>query len=156
MSSVDTDLIVCEQVKEVITVANWAQSAFRKAYDEAIHALDAGLAVELIMNPIKKTRSLEANAAMWAHLADLSRQIVWYGQKLSKEEWKDVISASLRELKVVPGIDRKSFVVLGMSTRKMSIKEMANMIEACLAFGAEQGVRFTAPRWMYEDQRRQG
>ena len=42
------------------------------------------------------------------------------------------------------------FVSLGVRTSKMSIKEMSNMIELCLAFGSQQGVRFTAPEWRCE------
>jgi len=59
-----------------------------------------------------KPRSTEQNARMWAMLTDVSRQVVWYGQKLQPEEWKDVFSASLNRQKVVPGIDG-GFVVLG-------------------------------------------
>ena len=50
------------------------------------------------------TRSLEQNAAMWAMLGDVSKQVNWYGQKLTPEEWKDVFSASLKGQKAVPGI----------------------------------------------------
>ena len=86
---------------------------------------------------------------MWACLTDISRQVVWYGQKLTPDEWKEVISAGLRAQRVVPGIEG-GFVSLGVRTSKMSIKEMGNMIELCLAFGAQQGVRFTAPEWRSE------
>lgn len=90
------------------------------------------------------TRSLQANAAMWAALADVADQVVWYGRKLSAEDWKHVFSASLKKQDVVPGLDG-GFVVLGLSTSKMTIREMSDLIEIIHAFGAEHDVRFTAP-----------
>ncbi len=64
-------------------------------------------------------RSLDANACMWAHLADISEQVEWYGHKLSPEDWKHVFTAALRRYRVVPGIDG-GFVAVGMSTSAMS------------------------------------
>jgi len=95
----------------------------------------------------EKTRSTEQNARMWALLTDVSRQVDWYGQKLTPEEWKDVFSASLKKQKAVPGLDG-GFVILGQRTSKMSIREMGELMELIEAFGAQKGVRFTAPEWM--------
>lgn len=93
------------------------------------------------------TRSLEQNAAMWAMLGDVSKQVDWYGQKLTDEEWKDVFSASLKGQKVVPGLDG-GFVVCGQRTSKMSVREMSDLIDLMSAFGIERGVRFTASEVM--------
>lgn len=81
---------------------------------------------------------------MWCMLRDVSRQVVWHGQKLQDSEWKDVFTAALKRQKVVPGIDG-GFVVLGTSTRRMTVAEMGELMELVEAFGAQQGVRFTAP-----------
>jgi hypothetical protein len=89
-------------------------------------------------------RSTEQNARMWAMLTDVSKQVDWYGRKLTPEEWKHVFSASLKRQDVVPGLDG-SFVVLGLSTSKMTVREMSDLMELVSAFGAQQGVRFTAP-----------
>lgn len=88
------------------------------------------------------TRSLEANAAMWAKLGDISEQVVWYGKKLSAEDWKTVLTASLRQTRVVPTIDGDGFVPLGMSTSKMSVKEMGALLDLIDAFAAQHGVVF--------------
>jgi hypothetical protein len=50
----------------------------------------------------------------------------------------------------VPNIDGNGFVVLGARTSRMSIKEMSDMIELCFAFGAQNGVKFSAPKWRDE------
>ena len=90
------------------------------------------------------TRSLQQNAALWAALGDISRQVEWYGKKLSPHDWKHIFSSSLKKQNVVPGLDG-GFVVLGISTSKMTIKEMSDLLELAHAFGAEHGVRFSAP-----------
>jgi NinB protein len=97
----------------------------------------------------EKTRSNEQNARMWAMLTDVSRQVIWHGRKLSPEEWKHVFSASLKRQDVVPGIDG-GFVVLGLSTSKMSVREMGDLMELISAFGAQNGVKFSAPEYMEE------
>jgi len=87
-------------------------------------------------------RSLDQNALMWSLLGQISKQVDWYGQKLSSEDWKDVLTASLRRTRVVPGIDAGSFVPLGMRTSQMSKAELAELIELIYAFGAEHSVQF--------------
>jgi len=80
---------------------------------------------------------------MWANLEDIAQQVVWYGVKLTKEEWKDVLTAALKKQKVVPGIEG-GFVVIGARTSKMTVPEMTELIELSTAFGTQQGVKFRA------------
>lgn len=87
-------------------------------------------------------RSIDQNALLWSLLTDIASQVVWYGQKLSAEDWKDVLTASLRKARVVPGIDPGTFVPLGMRTSDMSKAEFSDLIELIYAFGAQQGVKF--------------
>ena len=87
------------------------------------------------------TRNLEQNAALWAALSDISRQVEWYGQRLTPEEWKDVFTASLKRQKVVPGLDG-GFVVCGLSTSKMGKSKLSQLLDLAYAFGAEKGVKF--------------
>ena len=87
------------------------------------------------------TRNLEQNAALWAALSDISKQVEWYGQKLTPEEWKDVFTASLKRQKVVPGLDG-GFVVCGLSTSKMGKSEFSQLLDIAYAFGAEKEVKF--------------
>jgi hypothetical protein len=90
-----------------------------------------------------ETRSTAQNARLWAMLAEISRQVDWYGQKLTAEEWKDVFSAAMKRSKVVPGIDG-GFVVCGQSTSRMTRAEMSELQELMEAFAADKGVRFPA------------
>ena len=91
---------------------------------------------------VKSIRSIEQNAKMWAMLTDISSQVDWYGNKLTKEEWKIVLTAGLKQQKVVPGLDG-GFVAIGSSTSKMSIAEMADLITLGYAFGNEKGVKWS-------------
>jgi hypothetical protein len=107
--------------------------------------LMAGQRVVVEIKP--ETRTLAQNARLWAMLTDVSKQVNWYGRKLSQEEWKHVFTASLSKQDVVPGIDG-GFVVLGKSTSKMTKPEMSELQQLIEAFGAQQGVRFTAPEYV--------
>lgn len=93
------------------------------------------------------TRTLDQNAKLWPMLQDVSRQVVWYGQKLTEEEWKDVFSAALKQQKAVPGIEG-GFVVCGQSTSKLTKREFADLIEIIYAFGANQtpAVQWSEPK----------
>ena len=87
-------------------------------------------------------RSLDQNALMWSLLQQISKQVDWYGQKLSSEDWKDVLTASLRRTRVVPGIDAGTLVPLGMRTSQMTKQELTELLELIQAFAAERGVKF--------------
>jgi hypothetical protein len=86
---------------------------------------------------------------MWAMLADLSKQLQWpvdgEMQWLTKEDWKVIISAGInRHQRIAKGIEG-GFVMLGVSTSKMLMKDFAEMIELMFAFGAERGIVWSDP-----------
>ena len=120
--------------KQIFILAH--QQARRNAI-AAIESAPEGYRVEIRQS----TRSLDQNARMWALLADIARQVEWYGQYLTAENWKDICTAALKRQDVVPGIDG-GFVVLGTSTRNMTVGEMSELIEFITAFGAQRGVVF--------------
>ena len=119
-----------------------AHQAIEAAWRHAKALLMAGHRLTLEVRPEK--RSDAQNRRLWAMLADISAQVDWYGQKLTSEEWKDVLSASLKRTKVVPGLDG-GFVVCGQSTSRMTRAEMCELQELMEAFGAQKGVKFRAP-----------
>lgn len=88
------------------------------------------------------TRSGSQNRLMWALLTDLSIQVNWHGQKLTPENWKDIVTAGLKKQDVVPGLDG-GFVVLGTSTRRMTKLEMNELIEFIYYVGAKYDVKFS-------------
>ena len=117
-----------------------AHQVILQAYETIKEQLQAGKS--LVLTLTEETRSNEQNRKMWATLGEIADQVDWYGQRLTAEEWKWVLSASLKKQRAVQGIDG-GFVVLGQSTSKMTIAEMSEMIELSMAFGAQQGVKFS-------------
>lgn len=111
----------------------------RRRIIERIEVMPVGTRVELT----DEIRTIEQNKKMWAMLGELSEQVVWYGRKLEPVDWKDVFTASLRRSRVVPGIDRGTFVALGMHTSVMSKYEFSELIELIFAFAAEHDVQFS-------------
>lgn len=103
----------------------------------------------LVLEVKPETRSLSQNARLWAMLTDVSEQVEWYGRKLTPDDWKHVFTAALSKQDVVPGIEG-GFVVLGKATSKMTKGEMAELQTLIEAFGAQRGVKFTAPDWVEE------
>ena len=95
----------------------------------------------LVLEVRPETRSVAQNARLWAMLTEISDQVVWYGQKLTPGEWKDVFSAAMKRTKVVPGLDG-GFVVCGQSTSRMTKAEMNEMQTLMEQFAAERGVTF--------------
>ena len=92
------------------------------------------------------SRSLEQNSRLWALLHDVARQVEWYGKRLTPEDWKHIFTSSLRKLEVVPNLEGNGFVALGLSTSRMSKRELGDLMQLIEAFGAERGVV-----WSHED-----
>jgi len=98
--------------------------------------------IQIDVSFYKKRRSNDQNAKMWAMLTDVSDSVMWHGQELTKEDWKNMFTASLKGQQAVPGIDG-GFVVLGVKTSEMNTSEISDLIELMNAFGAEHNVVWT-------------
>jgi hypothetical protein len=95
------------------------------------------------------TRSLDQNAKLHAMLTDLARQVEWpvdgKVQKLTKYEWKDVMTAALKkEQRVAAGVDG-GFVILGQRTSTMGKREFSDLVEIIYAFGSARDVVWSEP-----------
>jgi hypothetical protein len=87
----------------------------------------------------KNRRSVSQNSMMWALLGDISDQIEWHGQRLSKKDWKWIFTAAIRKQRMVPGIEG-GMVYLGEPTSGMSKQEMADMLDLIMSFGSDHDV----------------
>lgn len=133
-----------ERITMSLYNAQQAHQAIQTALAHAKGWLMAGdTRLTLEIRPEK--RSDAQNRRLWAMLADVSAQVEWHGKKLGAEDWKAIFTASLRSMNVVPNLYNTGFVVLGQSTSRMTKAEMCELQELIEAFGAEKGVRFTAP-----------
>lgn len=86
------------------------------------------------------TRTIEQNSKLWPMLDDISKQVEWYKNWLSREEWKDFFSAIILKQKVVPNMEGTGFIAVGGRTSKMSKKEFIELIDLIYYFGTEHGV----------------
>jgi hypothetical protein len=82
---------------------------------------------------------------LWRILTAFSQQIEWpingCMQKISKEDWKVILSASFRaEMARLTQTTDGRIVMLGVSTSRMSKREFTEFIEFLLAVAAERGV----------------
>ncbi|EKN3946558.1 recombination protein NinB [Yersinia enterocolitica] len=118
--------------------------------DNAIFAirnmpLDEKKPIEVLIQ--EKKRSNDQNRKMWPLLHDLSKQVLWFGEKYDEADWKDLITAMVAKAKnqdqrTAPGIGG-GVVMFGQRTSKMLVSEMVEVIEAIYWFGTEQGVIFS-------------
>jgi len=98
-----------------------------------------------------ETRTLEQNALMWAMLRDISKQVKWFDNYYSPEDWKDLISSALRGQRTAPGIEG-GIVAFGERTSKMSKERLSELIEYLYYFGAEKEVKWSDPKYQtYEE-----
>ena len=130
-----------ERINLTLYNAQQGHTELMRGWQWAKAMLTAGHRVTMILKP--ETRSNAQNSRLWAMLAEISQQVDWHGRKLSPEDWKHVLTASLKKQDAVRGIDG-GFVVLGMSTKKMTKAEMCDLQTLMEAFGAQQGVKFAA------------
>lgn len=121
--------------------------AFRRV--EAM--LKAGLTVEIIVRERKTKRTSEQNRKLNAMCGDLAEQVLWHGQAVGKDDWRHMFVAAYRkEQRIVPGING-GFVVLGASSRKLTVSECSEVIEMIHAFGAERGVVWSDPSECWQE-----
>ena len=101
----------------------------------------------------REKRSSDQNAKLWAILQDVSKQVEWHGEHLTKEEWKSVFVAAYSGQHYIPGING-GLVFLGGSTRKLTKHEFSELIETIYAFGSERDVKWSEPALaVYADYR---
>ena len=112
--------------------------------------VDEARPFEVLAQEHEEIRTEEQSKKMWAMLTDLSEQVQWpvngRMQYIGKEDWKHVLTAGLEQgQRIAQGIEG-GFVVLGISTSRMSKKRMSALIELAQFFGDQRGVKWTDPK----------
>nr|WP_313470832.1 recombination protein NinB [Stenotrophomonas geniculata] len=127
---------------------NWPQ-----VISNVVHAINdwiKGGPVQITLDEPKRT--LDANSAMWATLADIARQVEWPHTKggnwtiglMDSDSWKAILTAAFeQETKQAQGIGGGT-VMLGARTSQYSRRKMGEFIEFVQAFGTERGVKWSA------------
>lgn len=93
------------------------------------------------------TRSVEQNSAQWPILQAFAEQLMWpvNGQMvhMSKEEWKDVLSAAFQNetARLAMGLNG-GVVLLGMRTSQMGKRQFSEWLDFLNATAVARGVVF--------------
>ena len=98
-----------------------------------------------------RQRSQEQNSGLHAAITDISRQLCWplnSGNRLDVEGWKRLLVAAWersegRPPEIYPALDGHGFDIVVRHTSKMSKEQLSDLFDFVLAWGTEQGVKFT-------------
>lgn len=131
--------------------------SIKPALDWAYQLICKGLAggsVEILIRRYEEKRSLPQNSKQWALYTDISEQLTWHGNTMSKEDWKILLTNEWKPQTIVPSISGNGFCVLNASTSKASKQELSELIELVYAFGTQSGVKWSeASLAVYETYR---
>ena len=87
-------------------------------------------------------RTLDQSDFMWGLLTDISTQKA-LGRRHTPEDWKAIaMNACGWECQFIEGLDGRPFPK-GFRSSQLTKSQMSTMIEWLLAFGAENGIRWT-------------
>ena len=85
---------------------------------------------------------------------DLSAQVRWHGNRLSKDDWRHMLAGTMAGWRMLPGIDRgegaPGFIMLGGSSLNLSKSQAKDAITCALAIGddpSSQGLKSPPVRW---------
>lgn len=102
-------------------------------------------------------RKVAQNDKFHAMVSDIAKTCEFMGQKWPADDWKrllvDAFAKVMRDARtplhhdgrIVPSLDGKRVVQLGIQTQNFYIKEAAEFIEYLYSYGAEHNVRWTEP-----------
>ncbi len=85
-------------------------------------------------------RSLPQNDRLWLCLTEISRQLLWHGQKYTTGEWKDYFMHAYRGEKWMPFEDG-GMVPIGRATSDLAKHEFGELMTLMEAFCARQNVK---------------
>lgn len=89
-----------------------------------------------------------------AACGDLADQIRWHGNRLSKDDWRHLISGTILGWRMMPAIDRgegaPGFIMLGGSSLNLTKEQCIDAITMAFHIGddpASQGLKSNPVRW---------
>ena len=89
-----------------------------------------------------------------AACGDLSAQIQWHGNRLTKDDWRHLISGTILGWRMMPAIDRgqgaPGFIMLGGSSLNLNREQCTDAITQAFVIGDDpstQGLTSSPVRW---------
>ena len=95
---------------------------------------------------VKRRRTLEQNDYMWGLLSQIAEQQVYYGNRYSDDDWKQMLmwawhKETGKKVKLLPSLDGEGVIPI-LSSRALRVAEMSEFIEFIKAWGTQHGVEF--------------
>lgn len=92
-----------------------------------------------------RSRTDDQNRAIHGLIGQIMRQRPTHmGITMSKDAWKAIFMHALgREVAMLPSLDGKGFVPMGMHTSDLTVQEFTDLIEFILAWCAREGLHVT-------------
>lgn len=124
--------------------------------DQAGPAADRGTPLRVVVTEKARLKSRDQEAKYHAMFGDIARDCTFMGQKWGADDWKrllvDAFARVMAEAgtplqhsgRIIPSLDGKGVVQLGIQTRQFRRSEASEFIEFLYAWGAENGVRWSA------------
>jgi hypothetical protein len=130
--------------------AQQAHAALMALWQQLKPLLIAGHKIEVTAKT--ETRSSRQNALLHAMLTDIANQVVWAGSKRDVDSWKRLVTAAwLRgrgePIDYLPALDDHGVDIVFRKTSELTVAECAELIDWISAWGADNGVRFTAQEY---------
>lgn len=100
-------------------------------------------------------RSTDQNSMMWPLLSIIASTVPWHGYMLTKEDWKLIFLEELEQqlsddekmgLRVMPNLRGNGFVQIGGRSSRLNKSQFSMLLEAILAFCAENQIDIRDPR----------
>jgi len=108
----------------------------------------------MITRPISDLTSREQLNTFNAACGDLSEQISWHGFKLSKDDWRHLISGTILGWRMMPAIDRgegaAGLIMLGGSSLNLNKEQCTDALTLAFSIGDDpstQGLKSEPVRW---------
>ena len=127
-----------------------ARDRMKAAWAFACRFLELGKSAKVTVEECTSKRSLEQNAMFHAICDDIAEQRQWAGRWIDGEGWKRLLvdawarHENKAQAQVVPSLDGKSVVNLGIQTRKLGVADMADLITFAQSYCVENDVRLSA------------
>jgi hypothetical protein len=104
--------------------------------------------------PWQEMLTIEQRKFLNAICGDLAAQIVWHGNRLTKDDWRHMIAGTVLGWRMMPGINtgdgRPGMIVLGGSSLDLKKAQCIDAINLALEIGDrpdEQGLKSPPVRW---------
>ena len=104
--------------------------------------------------PWRKLSTIEQRNLLNAACGDLANQIEWHGNKLSKDDWRHLISGTVLGWRMMPAFDMGTgapgFIMLGGSSMDLNKEQCTDAITMAFSLGddpSSQGLKSEPVRW---------